>query len=312
MLKPIDLHHRKILLLVICLAAVLMLNINLGLPSPELNWMDLVGETSSLALALVLVGFTLSSRPPGPTTSWLFTGLLLFSCAAFQDVLDEFYVAPQGYVYADVIESLVIPVALVMLCVGFYYWQKEQQALNHQLRKRERYHREHSAIDHTTGLYTALYMNKQIERELTLSQHTDKPLALLLVDIRQFDLFNRSFGELEGDRLLRQVADLLVMNLGELDLVCRYSADRFIILLPERNREAAQILRTELLDALSSQAFKPKGRSVRYPLEYRIASTCLVASKSALTEQRQQALEQLNQRLVSEPQVNRSLNGEAA
>ena len=97
MRKPIQLHRQKIFLLLACLIAVFTLNASLGISRTELNWMDLVGETSSLALALVLIGFTLSSRPPGPTTSWLYTGLLLFSCAALQDVLDEFFQAPQGY-----------------------------------------------------------------------------------------------------------------------------------------------------------------------------------------------------------------------
>jgi len=47
-----------------------------------------------------------------------------------------------------------------------------------------------------------------------------------------FSFVNRQYGIVEGDRILREIAHLLLMNIRKTDLVCRYAGDRFVILLP--------------------------------------------------------------------------------
>ena len=199
----------------------------------HITWIDITGETAVTLVALACGVVILASRPLGFVTNLLHIGFTYFVIASFQDLLDEFIWLQPQHIFDDLLESFIAPIAMLVICIGFYQWYLEQQKLNAQLRRRERFYREHSHIDYATDLYTSLYMEQQIKRELSLNQRTHIPLSLIAVDIDNFDEFNRSYGEGEGDRLLKQVADLIIMNIRHQDLACRYTADRFFILLPE-------------------------------------------------------------------------------
>src|SRR5690349_11098642 len=50
----------------------------------------------------------------------------------------------------------------------------------------------------------------------------DCPLALLVVDVDHFKLVNDTYGHLQGDSILVEVADLLQRNLRTYDIAGRY------------------------------------------------------------------------------------------
>jgi len=54
---------------------------------------------------------------------------------------------------------------------------------------------------------------------------------MLLINIRKFDLFNRTYGDQQGDLLRRETAQVILMNLRDEDLACRYASDHFIVLM---------------------------------------------------------------------------------
>ncbi len=55
------------------------------------------------------------------------------------------------------------------------------------------------------------------------------------------------------------MADLLLLNLREQDLICRFGGDRFAIILPDTKLEQAEILKNEIRLAAEHLAFKLKG-----------------------------------------------------
>ncbi len=71
-------------------------------------------------------------------------------------------------------------------------------------------------------------------------------LALLIVDVDSFKTVNETLGHLNGDKVLREIADRLRACLGEGDVLARMSADEFGILVEgadaERATEAAERL----------------------------------------------------------------------
>lgn len=255
-------HRNKLLIIVSFIAAIFIVNVLLGDAKPfdAITWVDIFGEGSVTGLSLCFLLFILASRPIGLTTNLLFWGVCGFAGASFQDLLDELIVLPTNNWFGDIIESIITPFALMVMAAGFYRWHQEQKMINEQLRRKERFSREHSAIDCTTGLYTAMYMEQQLQRELLLIQQHITHTGILLIDIDGFSEFNRMYGDAEGDRLLKQVSDLIIMNIRAKDLACRYAADRFIVLLPESNSVDTQHLVDELNGALTSLAFKPNQR----------------------------------------------------
>ena len=55
-----------------------------------------------------------------------------------------------------------------------------------------------------------------------------------------FKFFNDEYGHLEGDHVLRQVADILSKSARVSDLVARYGGEEFIIVLPNTGSEDAR------------------------------------------------------------------------
>lgn len=91
-----------------------------------------------------------------------------------------------------------------------------------------------------------------------------QPLALILLDLDQFSATNRTFGHREGDRLLRELSELLILNLRRCDLLCRYAGDRFAVVLPKTPELLANELARQLTRAVASFAYKTNNGETIY------------------------------------------------
>ena len=63
-----------------------------------------------------------------------------------------------------------------------------------------------------------------------------------MIDINRFKEINDRFGHQMGDRVLQQVASLLLQEVREADVVVRYGGDEFLVVLPETNGEADVVM----------------------------------------------------------------------
>ena len=76
-------------------------------------------------------------------------------------------------------------------------------------------------------------------RELARARRSQRPLAVVLIDVDDFKWVNDTFGHAAGDDVLRAVAEMLRTQTREIDLAARYGGDEFALLLPETDREEA-------------------------------------------------------------------------
>lgn len=140
--------------------------------------------------------------------------------------------------------------------------------------------------DQLTGLYNRHYFNEYIEKELKRSSRFDHPVAFLMSDIDGFKRINDTFGHQVGDIILKEVADLLVSAVRDIDKVVRYGGDEFLIVLVETNGEK-EIVRQRILAEVESQKI---GMDILgYPVTLSIGGSHLEAGegdklKAALAE----------------------------
>ena len=152
------------------------------------------------------------------------------------------------------LESINKPLGILLLTYGLYHWHQEQLALNQQLRKREQVFREHRAFDQLTLTGQFEYLSQQLTSHKNISRK--QSLVLLILDINDFSRFNRQFGNQEGDRLLLEMCELILLNLRQQDLICRYAGDRFAIILPDTSLTQGRQMAAELKQAVKHFAFK--------------------------------------------------------
>lgn len=90
-----------------------------------------------------------------------------------------------------------------------------------------------SITDPLTGLANRRRFADALETEWRRAQQTGRPIALAMIDIDQFKLYNDHFGHLGGDDCLRRVAAALNGGVRPgSDLAARYGGEEFAIVLP--------------------------------------------------------------------------------
>jgi diguanylate cyclase (GGDEF)-like protein len=89
-----------------------------------------------------------------------------------------------------------------------------------------------ATTDYLTDLPNARSLFLHVDAELSRARRTKLPLALLVMDLNGFKQINDRFGHLEGNKVLRAVADGLKAACREYDYVARMGGDEFVILLP--------------------------------------------------------------------------------
>jgi len=88
-----------------------------------------------------------------------------------------------------------------------------------------------SAIDNLTGVYDRSYIEDRLATELVRSKRYNAPLAIVMVDLSRFHRFNNDYGFQTGDLVLKTTADIIQSSIRESDIVARYNAKRFIVVL---------------------------------------------------------------------------------
>jgi diguanylate cyclase (GGDEF)-like protein len=96
-----------------------------------------------------------------------------------------------------------------------------------------------ATVDPVTGLFNRRYFETRIQAEVQRARRQQQDLALLMVDIDDFKRINDTFGHLEGDRALRDVADLLRRGVRIFDVCARYGGEEFAIVMPGASRHMA-------------------------------------------------------------------------
>lgn len=262
----------------------------------EINWLDVMSEGGMVILVLFWLALLLRSRPAGRVTQLLALGLCAIAFSWSMDFMDEFIHMPSTLIWHNWLESMPIPLALVLLSFGIYHWHQEEIAISAQMVKRERYFREHRLFDKLIPIGGAAYLKKQLKLSLNESKKLQQPLALIAIDLDEFNVINRLYGVEEGDHILQLVCQLLLLNLRDEDLICRLAGDRFIVLLHNTNEADAKQLSLDLQHAVASFAYRTKAHHQRVYL----SATCAITM--AKTDDSDSLIKRLNLQLSQDKQ----------
>jgi diguanylate cyclase (GGDEF)-like protein len=96
--------------------------------------------------------------------------------------------------------------------------------------------------DGMTKLFTNKYFRERLHEEWNRSNRYKHPLSLGIFDIDNFKNFNNTYGHQAGDRVIIELAKIIISSSRSIDIPCRYGGEEFIIILPETTKEEALIV----------------------------------------------------------------------
>ena len=108
-------------------------------------------------------------------------------------------------------------------------------------------------FDELTGLLNRRSLDELIASEIDRHSRYGGVLSLIILDLDSFKAFNDSRGHPAGDRLLRQVGDIMKKTIRSADQAFRYGGDEFAILLPSTTIAAAKQVAERVRRRVSSE-----------------------------------------------------------
>lgn len=119
--------------------------------------------------------------------------------------------------------------------------QRSLVDVSHQLNAANKELQRLSTTDGLTGIANRRMFDELSIREWRRCERMKKPLALVMLDIDSFKLFNDQFGHQAGDECLRAVAGQVARAAPRAaDLAARYGGEEFVLVLGETDADGAR------------------------------------------------------------------------
>jgi two-component system, cell cycle response regulator len=115
----------------------------------------------------------------------------------------------------------------------------EQRRMKQDLRKAMTVVADMATRDSLTVLYNRRYFFDSLEKEIAREERYRTGLSLCMIDIDFFKSINDTYGHLAGDRVLKELADMMRETVRENDIVCRYGGEEFSIIFPHTRIDKA-------------------------------------------------------------------------
>ena len=112
-----------------------------------------------------------------------------------------------------------------------------------------------SLHDPLTGLANRNLMNVELDNEFARAKRTGGPFSLIMLDLDYFKNYNDKYGHATGDRLLVDIASLILQEVREVDLAARYGGEEFLLIMPDTDLEQARKVAERIRKATESSTF---------------------------------------------------------
>jgi len=136
-------------------------------------------------------------------------------------------------------------------------YQEELAELNHILESKNKEYEMKASIDPLTGLYNRYKFSElYLSAYKTMTQRYND-MSLIMMDIDFFKKINDTYGHNMGDIALEKISKTLLESLRDIDIICRWGGEEFIVLLPTVNIQNAFTIAQKLRTNIEKLSIKP-------------------------------------------------------
>ncbi|WP_165973732.1 sensor domain-containing diguanylate cyclase [Paucimonas lemoignei] len=134
----------------------------------------------------------------------------------------------------------------------------EIRHLNEMLEEKVQELAQQASTDQLTGLLNFRAFEQELNKRLhEASRYGGKDsLALALIDIDHFKLFNDTNGHAAGNDILAMVAEEIGRHIRQSDQACRYGGEEFVLILPRCDLEGVRALSERIRASVEARRFE--------------------------------------------------------
>ena len=128
-----------------------------------------------------------------------------------------------------------------------------------------------ASTDSLTGLYNRRRSMETLQDQKTRFTRNKQAFSFVIADIDDFKSINDSYGHLCGDFILKEISRELTKQLRSQDTPGRWGGEEFNILLPETDKQGAEIVIEKLRAHISAQKFVYDDETINVSMTFGIA-----------------------------------------
>lgn len=169
----------------------------------------------------------------------------IYAILFYMGIVDFTYISSHGIGIGIIIEALILS---YLVSYKFKVMEEEkEEARIEQIKLNLQ-----ATTDSMTKLYNKRYFTEVSGNIISLSKRKEDDLSILIIDIDKFKNINDTYGHQIGDEVISLLANLLIENQRNSDILCRFGGDEFVILLPNCSLDDAFISANKLLNLVEA------------------------------------------------------------
>ncbi|MEP9411780.1 MAG: diguanylate cyclase [Candidatus Brocadia sp.] len=141
-----------------------------------------------------------------------------------------------------------------------------------------------SIRDSLTNVYNRRYVYRVLDGEFQRAKRYKRPFSCLLIDVDYFKKINDQHGHLFGDRVLVDLASVLLKITRSTDVISRFGGEEFLVILPDIEMEGALDFAERVRCAVSKLRIEDKEKSICTVLTVSIGISTFTVNTSNVEE----------------------------
>lgn len=107
--------------------------------------------------------------------------------------------------------------------------------------------------DYLTKIYNRRGLHEKCEYLIEVAKRDGSYLSVALIEIDYFDELSNQHGRPKGDEILQEFAVILQKNTRKVDILGRFDGEKFMVIMPNTNKEDAIMVSERICDFTESQ-----------------------------------------------------------
>src|SRR3972149_3086065 len=166
---------------------------------------------------------------------------------------------------------------------------KDLQSLNARIHHLNDMVNQHAVRDSLTNVYNRRYSLVILQNEFYRARTQNKPLSCILMNIDHLESINNRYGYFMGNRVLIEVARCIQKHIKSSDIISRFGAGEFLIVLPEIDNEELNRVSGLLTNEAEKCVVKDEEKNMKINFRVTVGTGSITTTTKTITDLIEQA-----------------------